>query len=53
MGINILTEFKVKRGREAIPPILRRRSNDGYTGRFNEMLEIPLTVRFFDDVRMD
>lgn len=100
MGINILTEFKVKRGREneviallrqllpeskkhakdvveeisirqnqddptdivsaqrwqsrkAYEDYLKWRTDNGYTARFEDMLEKPLTIRFFNEVAMD
>jgi quinol monooxygenase YgiN len=99
MGINILTEFKVRRGREndviallrhllpeskehakdvieeisirqnqddptdivsaqrwssrkAYEDYLKWRTDDGYTARFEEMLEKPIVIRFFDEISM-
>jgi quinol monooxygenase YgiN len=100
MGINILTEFKVKRGREdEVIELLRQllpeskkhagqvieeisirqnqddptdivsaqrwasrkayedyfkwRTGDGYTKRFEEMCEKPLSIRFFEEICME
>src|SRR5271168_3709259 len=99
MGVNILTEFKVRPGREKdVIELLRRllpeskkhvgdvieeisirqnqddstdivsaqrwasrkayedyfkwRSSEGYTAKFERLLEQPLTIRFFDEVSM-
>jgi quinol monooxygenase YgiN len=100
MGINIITEFKVKRGREQdVIDLLRRllpeskkhagavieevsirqnqddstdiisaqrwasreayedyfkwRTGDGFTAKFEEMLERPLAIRFFNEIQMN
>jgi quinol monooxygenase YgiN len=100
MGINILTEFRVKPGREndvidllrhllpeskkhasnvieeisirqnqddstdivsaqrwksrqAYEDYFKWRTDDGYSAKFEEMLQRPLSIRFFDEVPMD